>query len=467
LLEPIGAGAFANVWVAEQDGKLVAVKIFHSEKLAEATMLWRFRRGIRVIQYLTVRENPDSRFIPIFQVDDTSLAFSMPYARRGNLEDIASRQWSTDTKIGVMLKLCRALEFAHGVGVVHRDIKPSNIVIDEHGEPRLTDFDIADILHLLTETYVASGLGTPAFAAPEQLDSCRAADFRSDIYSLGRLLHYLLCEKPLGIRSKEHLDFKELSEFPEALISIVRQATEHDPAHRYQTVKAFRLALEQWTTQKSGLEALFARVVRPVRHNGASAVLASIAVLSVITLIAREISRPPEKEPIDPDPSVNEIVTREYIKTREDQLPGLWREFLHAKDKNEEDEVRARAEKAYKEIEEAQESRGLPHLNGHKRPFRYVKAMRQMQAPLAEARHCPSLKGENYSGSVVVTFLFSHRGVGGDAKVKTEVPDRHLMSEFGAKNCIEDAMKHIESDELDDPLQGIPVEKTIQIKLGD
>ncbi len=98
----------------------------------------------------------------------------------------------------ILLECARALKYAHDKGVVHRDVKPSNILISRKGEVKLTDFGIATARDdegstALTSTGVT--LGTVAYMSPEQIESSRDVDKRSDIYSLGVMLYEMVTGK--------------------------------------------------------------------------------------------------------------------------------------------------------------------------------------------------------------------------------------------------------------------------------
>jgi len=101
---------------------------------------------------------------------------------------------STNGRLKIFLKICRALAYAHGNLIVHRDIKPSNIFVTSEGEPKLLDFGLAKILDLESDDVkTASSFRalTPAYASPEQIRG-EPPNTSSDIYSLGVVLYELL-----------------------------------------------------------------------------------------------------------------------------------------------------------------------------------------------------------------------------------------------------------------------------------
>ncbi|MEO1575960.1 MAG: serine/threonine-protein kinase, partial [Pseudomonadota bacterium] len=109
---------------------------------------------------------------------------------------------TVDERLRLFIVLCQAIEHAHQKGIIHRDIKPSNVLVtlqDNVPAPKVIDFGVAKALNQrLTDNTLQTELGrfvgTPEYMSPEQAESSGLdIDTRTDIYSLGVLLHYLLC----------------------------------------------------------------------------------------------------------------------------------------------------------------------------------------------------------------------------------------------------------------------------------
>ncbi len=139
---------------------------------------------------------------------------------------------------------------AHAHGVVHRDLKPENVFLREDGSVCLLDFGVAKLERRPEDAITRPGefLGTPAYAAPEQIDDARRARPESDLFSAGVLLLEMLAgstlaEKPRGTRARAGRALLVLAGVPEPVGRIVERALAEDPRRRFHRAAAMSAAL--------------------------------------------------------------------------------------------------------------------------------------------------------------------------------------------------------------------------------
>ena len=174
------------------------------------------------------------------------------YIEGTNIRDLVTRDgvMSIDDAVFYTSQLADALQHAADRGIVHRDIKPSNVLIGSEGKLKLVDMGLARSDNLdLSDDMTASGvtLGTFDYISPEQAKDPRDADLRSDIYSLGCTMYFMLTGQPpypggtmlqklLSHGNAPPPDPRELRpEVSDNLVAVICKMLAKDPANRYQT----------------------------------------------------------------------------------------------------------------------------------------------------------------------------------------------------------------------------------------
>jgi serine/threonine-protein kinase len=218
----------------------------------------------------------------------------------------------------LVAKIARAVHYAHTKGILHRDIKPSNVLLDERGEPLVSDFGLAKFLNADAElTHPGIPVGTPAYMAPEQAaGQTNAVSVRSDVWSLGVLLYELLTgKKPFIGQGLQEVASQILTLDPprprtlkpaldRSLEAIVLRCLEKEPARRYPSAEALADELERWHRGEPILtrpEGWARRVGRRVRRHIKSnlAVAAIIGLALGLTVVAFAFLRPNDSGPPD------------------------------------------------------------------------------------------------------------------------------------------------------------------------
>lgn len=218
LLDEIARGGMGIVYRARKISlqRVVALKMIRTARLPGEAEMKRFRAEAEALATL---DHPN--IVPIYEVGEweSHPYFTMKFVARGSLADrlgdsrrleeglnssvsrrgqaAAAGGYDEDEIVTLVVKIARAVHYAHERGILHRDLKPSNILLDERGEPLVTDFGLATQLEADSSlTLSGAVLGTPSYIAPEQAAGGKNLTTAADVYSLGAILYELLTGRP-------------------------------------------------------------------------------------------------------------------------------------------------------------------------------------------------------------------------------------------------------------------------------
>ena len=232
FVKELARGGMGTVYLAEDRelNRLVAIKVLNTPEITEDLR----NRMVREAQIIARLEHPG--VVPVHDVGtlpDGRIYYAMKFVRGSRLDEYAAQGASLKDRLRKFQAVCDAVAFAHAHGVIHRDLKPQNIMIGSFGEVLVLDWGVAKILKsqinadengsnpsssgfISGNTSNGAVIGTRDYMSPEQTrGEIDQLDERSDIYSLGAVLDFLLKDQPkvsnaaAAIRSKAMASAKE------------------------------------------------------------------------------------------------------------------------------------------------------------------------------------------------------------------------------------------------------------------
>jgi serine/threonine protein kinase len=301
LLEEIGRGGQGVVYRAQQKSlnRTVALKVIGLGQWATKAHLKRFRLEAEAAARL---DHPC--IVPIHEVGEREgcCYFSMNLVEGSQLDEMVKREPMPLRRVAeLIVKLARAVHYAHEHGILHRDIKPGNVLLDAKGEPHLTDFGLARLVETeSTVTRTMEVLGTPSYMAPEQaVGNNIQLTSATDIYGLGAVLYQLLTRHPpfaggttyetvrLVLDTEPRQPRLWNPKIDRDLATICLKCLEKDPRRRYSSALALAEDLERWLKHeaiRARRTGLVTRGRKWVRRNPSIAVMAAMLLVLAVPL---------------------------------------------------------------------------------------------------------------------------------------------------------------------------------------
>jgi len=216
LVDVLGQGGMSVVFkgkhkITEQE---VALKILPPELAAHSQVKSRFLEEAKALAAL---DHPNIVHLYNFGQEEGFFVLAMQFVSGNTWERMILENKRLDWRLSckVCVDVLRALEYAHGRGIVHRDMKPSNVLVRQHdGSATVMDFGIAKMTTSTRLTATGQTMGTVRYMSPEQVRG-QEVDFRTDLYSLGATLYEsLVGDTPFDGTTHFEIMTKHLSEAP-------------------------------------------------------------------------------------------------------------------------------------------------------------------------------------------------------------------------------------------------------------
>lgn len=300
LLRYLARGGMGSVWLVEDTAlqRRVALKVLDlvppTEDFAE-----RLLQEARILGGL---EHPG--IVPVHDagvLSDGRAFYCMKYVEGQTLRQHAA-DMSLSDRLRLLERVAEPVIFAHSRGVIHRDLKPENVMIGTFGEvlvmdwglakiapnarPAASEIAVAQVCGASRVTGQGGVLGTQGYMSPEQARGEAEVDHRTDIFSLGAIMWFLLTESPPGAPSAPYI------KMPRALRAICQKAMAADPSERYQSAMEMTTDVAHYlggSPVSAYAESLLERAIRVYNRYSTAIILIVVYLLMrlLFTLFAR------------------------------------------------------------------------------------------------------------------------------------------------------------------------------------
>lgn len=303
LQDVVARGAMGVVYRARQSSlkRIVALKMIRSTLLASEADVARFRTEAEAAGSL---DHPN--IVPIYEIGEfqDQHYFSMKLIEGGTLRDhLDGLRKDPRAAARLVSTVARAVHHAHQRGILHRDLKPGNILLDESGEPLVTDFGLAKQLESVSSATISGQImGTPGYMAPEQAKGGgKNLTTAADVYALGAILYELLTGTPPHkgdsimdtlklVAEAEPTAPRQLdSSIDRDLETIALKCLEKDPARRYVSTHDMANDLDRWLRGEP-IEARpvgsLERALKWIRRKPAPAAAVATIIVAALSILA-------------------------------------------------------------------------------------------------------------------------------------------------------------------------------------
>ncbi len=225
-LKFIGAGGFANVYLQKSTGYIM--KKLKDDFLVDSSIRSRFKREYKITESL----QDISMIIKVIDFDEGTYSYRMERAKATLEEFINENQLDESSKVTLISQIMYVISEVHSRDIMHRDLSPTNIFI-VGGMVKIADFGLGKDLNIFTshQTMTTAAVGQYWYCAPEQFMLLKDGDKRSDVYSLGRIINFIMTGNPQNVAHQ----FR----------SVTEKATNDNSIYRYADASEMKSHIER------------------------------------------------------------------------------------------------------------------------------------------------------------------------------------------------------------------------------